>query len=133
MHIENEGWRRKWKKNEKVVRGRSNIISDFLKPWAICYNTRIMHSEQECVSIMKLVTLGRNSRVGILKNQFFNQVVPKPGEFTIICLGISYVGGFSKCFDFLVINFVNESTFPRGRCFRRAHKRWTGKSLGFSF
>ena len=68
-----------------------------------------MHNEHECV----------NSEIGdggeefmwqkaqILKNQFLTQVVPKPGELTIICLGISCIGGFSTCFSFLMINFVN--------------------------
>lgn len=50
-------------------------------------------------------------RVQILKHQFLTQVVPKPRELTIICLGVSCIGGFSTCFNFLMINFVNEFTF----------------------
>lgn len=73
----------------------------------------MMHNEHECV-YSEIGDGGEEfmwQRVQILKNQFLTQVVPKPGELTIICLGISCSGGFSTCFNFLMINFVNESTF----------------------
>ena len=72
-----------------------------------------MHNEHECV-YSEIGDGGEEfmwQRVQIIKNQFLTQVVPKPGELTIIYLGISYSGGFSTCFNFLMINFVNESTF----------------------
>lgn len=102
------GSRKKW----KVIR-ESNVISNFLNPWAIYYNTRVMHSEHECVN-SEIGDGGEEfmwQKVQILKYQFLTQVVSKPGELTIIYLGISCIGGFSTCFSFLMINFVNESTY----------------------
>ena len=72
-----------------------------------------MHSEHECVN-SEIGDGGEEfmwQKVQILKYQFLTQVVSKPGELTIIYLGISGIGGFSTCFSFLMINFVNESTY----------------------
>jgi hypothetical protein len=65
-----------------------------------------MHSEHECVN-SEIGDGGEEfmwQKVQILKYQFLTQVVSKPGELTVIYLGISCIGGFSTCFSFLMIN-----------------------------
>lgn len=72
-------------------------------------------------------------RVEVLKSQFLSQAAPEPGEFTTKCVGIFYVLGFSKYFYFLVMQFVDESTFPSDRGFTGAVAKVNWEILWFPF